>query len=130
MDRPLLYKRLGQTISERRRALGLTQERLSKQLGISRASLANVETGRQRVLVDQLYALAETLGVDIAALLPHANEIRELQVLDTLSFSENVSVDVRRQIARLLEDEGQGETAFGGQGGDVPRTGKTREGSA
>ncbi|MDE2822416.1 MAG: helix-turn-helix transcriptional regulator, partial [Chloroflexota bacterium] len=43
MDRPLLYKRLGQTIRERRRGLGLTQERLSKQLGISRSSLSNVE---------------------------------------------------------------------------------------
>ena len=102
---PLLYKRLGTIIKERRRQLGLTQEYLSNQLGISRASLANVETGRQRVLVHQLYQLAEKLDLEVTALLPDLEKTKELQNLDGLYFSENVSVEQREQIARLLQAE-------------------------
>ena len=99
---PLLYKRLGTIIKERRHQLGFTQEYLSRQLGISRASLANVETGRQRVLVHQLYQLAEKLDVEITALLPDLEETRKLQNLEGLTFSESVSVEQQEQISRLL----------------------------
>ena len=102
MERPLLYARLGQLIRERRRGLGLTQERLASQVSISRASLANIETGRQRVLVHQLYMIAEKLDVELVALLPDPAEIRDLKPLDNLSFSENVSVELRLKIADLL----------------------------
>lgn len=112
---PLLYKRLGTIIKERRRQLGLTQEHLSKQLGISRASLANVETGRQRVLVHQLYRLAEKLDVNVTTLLPDPEENDELRNLDGLIFSEDLSLEQRRQIARLLQGDEELQSASGGQ---------------
>ena len=95
MNLRLLYKRLGLIIRARRQELGLTQEKLSRQLGISRASLANIETGQQRVLVHQLYSLAEKLGVEVAALLPQPDELSEHRPLEDLYFSENVSVQIR-----------------------------------
>lgn len=104
MDRSSLYARLGQLIRERRRELGLTQERLASQVSISRASIANIETGRQRILVHQLYMIAEKLDVEPVALLPGPDEIRDLQPLDNLSFSENVGVELRRKIADLLRE--------------------------
>ena len=117
MSAPSLYKRLGTIIKERRRQLGFTQEHLSSQLGISRASLANVETGRQRVLVHQLYQLAEKLDVEVVALLPDPEEVKELRSLDDLPFSENVSLEQRQQLARLLQEDGKLPSASGGQHG-------------
>ena len=102
---PSLYRRLGASIKARRRALQLTQQQLATQLGISRASLANVETGRQRVLVHQLYELAEQLNVGVQELLPESSEADALQTLDDLLFSENVTVSQRQQIATLLKDD-------------------------
>ena len=88
----------------KRRALGLTQQQLANQLGISRASLANVETGRQRILVHQLYELADQLSVNVSDLLPGSTEAEALQTLDDLLFSENVTVQQRQQIATLLKN--------------------------
>lgn len=113
MKVPALYKRLGATIKVQRRALGLTQQQLAKQLGISRASLANVETGRQRVLVHQLYEFAGRLNVNVQELLPESSEANALQALDDLLFSENVSVSQRQQISTLLKDDALVPSASG-----------------
>ena len=56
-----LYRRLGRMVAERRRDLGLTQEEVAVRLGLSRASLANLESGRQRIMVHQLFALVNAL---------------------------------------------------------------------
>lgn len=59
-----LYRRLGRVVAERRRELGLTQSDVAKKLGLSRASLANLENGRQRILVHQLFALVNALKLE------------------------------------------------------------------
>ena len=123
----LLYKRLGTIIKERRRQLGLTQEHLSAQLGISRASLANVETGRQRVLVHQLYQFAEKLDVNVTALLPDPEESEELRNLDRLFFSENLSLEQRRQIARLLRGDDELQSVSGGHHDTIGRNTKAHK---
>ena len=56
-----LYRRLGRAVAERRRELGLTQSDIAKKLRFSRASLANLENGRQRIMVHQLFALVNAL---------------------------------------------------------------------
>ena len=56
-----LYRRLGRAVADRRRELGLTQSDIAKKLGLSRASLANLENGRQRIMVHQLFALVNAL---------------------------------------------------------------------
>ena len=118
---PHLYRRLGTIIKERRRQLGFTQKHLSDQLGISRASLANVETGRQRVLVHQLYHFAEKLDVNVTALLPNPDESEELRNLDKLFFSENLSLEQRQQIARLLREEDELQSVSGGDHDRIDR---------
>lgn len=124
---PALYKRLGASIKARRRALRLTQQQLATQLGISRGSLANVETGRQRVLVHQLYKLAEQLNVGLQELLPESSEADALQTLDDLLFSENVTVSQRQQIATLLKDDALVPSASGGPHDSVRRHHNGRE---
>ncbi len=56
-----LYRRLGRAVADRRTQLNLTQGYVAEKLGLSRASLANLENGRQRILVHQLFALVNVL---------------------------------------------------------------------
>jgi transcriptional regulator with XRE-family HTH domain len=56
-----LYGRLGRSIAEKRGAKGLSQADLARKVGLSRAAVANVETGRQRIMLHQLYAVASAL---------------------------------------------------------------------
>ena len=58
----LVYRQLGLRVEQLRSTLGWTQMELSKKVGISRASIANLETGRQRVQLHQLERLAEAFG--------------------------------------------------------------------
>ena len=58
-----LYRHLGLKVAECRAKLGLTQEKVAGKIGLSRASLANIESGRQRVMLHQLYALANAFGL-------------------------------------------------------------------
>ncbi len=64
MDDEWLYREIGTIIAARRDKLGLKQAEVATRIGISRASLANMEVGRQRLLVHQLYRLAEALQLD------------------------------------------------------------------
>lgn len=57
------YRSLGATIASKRKAKGLTQVELAERIGMSRAALANVETGRQGVHVHQFVEVANALGI-------------------------------------------------------------------
>ena len=48
----------------------VTQETLSERMGITRAQLANLEAGRSRVYVDQIWRAAIVLDVRIGKLIP------------------------------------------------------------
>lgn len=72
MDHNSLYGKIGSLIRARRKkVLGLTQEELAHLTGISRASIANIETGNQSIFVHQLYSIAEALDMTAADLLPN-----------------------------------------------------------
>jgi transcriptional regulator with XRE-family HTH domain len=65
-----LYKEIGATIRNRRKTMRLSQEKLAARLQISRGSLANIEIGRQNLLVHQLYKFAAALDLKPSDLLP------------------------------------------------------------
>jgi DNA-binding XRE family transcriptional regulator len=58
-ERP--YVLFGEAIRDARLALGLTQEELAAKAGYVRASIANIELGRQRVLLDDVFVFAKAL---------------------------------------------------------------------
>jgi transcriptional regulator with XRE-family HTH domain len=72
MQESELYSRFGQLVRQHRERLGRNQAEIGKASGLSRASIANIETGRQRIPLHHLYALARALRVDVYALLPVA----------------------------------------------------------
>lgn len=63
MNEQDLYRRVGKAIADRRNELELTQEDVSRRVNLSRGSLANIETGRQKILLHHLYQIAEVLEV-------------------------------------------------------------------
>lgn len=70
-----LHVALGKRIREKRLSSGLTQAELAERIAISRTSLTNMELGRQRLLVDQLYKVAEVLNTQPRDLLPAPTEL-------------------------------------------------------
>jgi transcriptional regulator with XRE-family HTH domain len=52
-----------------RDVLGITQQELAERTGMSRGSIANIETGRQRILLHDVETLARALGSSPKALM-------------------------------------------------------------
>lgn len=69
MPQPI-YKQIGRVIRARRRVLDKAQEVVARDVGMSRATLANIETGRQRIQIHQVYAFAKALDLKVGDLLP------------------------------------------------------------
>jgi transcriptional regulator with XRE-family HTH domain len=63
------YRRLGQRIAERRRALGMNQTELAERFAVSQQTMANYESGKLRVAVEMLPLLSDTLGITIEELI-------------------------------------------------------------
>jgi transcriptional regulator with XRE-family HTH domain len=61
----------GKALAQRREELELTQAELAGLVGMSRASIANIEKGRQNVLLHHVYDLAAALDLPkVGDLLP------------------------------------------------------------
>ncbi|MFG7180699.1 helix-turn-helix domain-containing protein [Burkholderia pseudomallei] len=56
---------IGMLLRALRRSRGLTQDALSKRIGLSRASIANMELDRQNVSLDTLQRFANALGYEV-----------------------------------------------------------------
>lgn len=54
MQLPQIYRAIGSAVRDLRRHSNMTQQQVADAIGISRASVANIERGEQRVFVDQL----------------------------------------------------------------------------
>jgi transcriptional regulator with XRE-family HTH domain len=61
---------IGEQVKLYRESRNITQEELSKIIGYNRASIVNIESGYQGCPTDTLYDIANTLGCNIADLLP------------------------------------------------------------
>lgn len=73
-----IYELVGPKIRAVRLKRGWNQADLARQVGLTRSSIANVEAGRQRLLIHSLFAIANTLDVEIDTLLPTSLEVDEL----------------------------------------------------
>jgi transcriptional regulator with XRE-family HTH domain len=106
MDADQIYKNLGRRIKTlRKEGLRLTQEQLAKRVGISRASLANIEAGRQQVLVHHLFALASALDLDspVQLLLSSSGQARPEGATSNLPLAgEGLTEKQRREVLNLM----------------------------
>jgi transcriptional regulator with XRE-family HTH domain len=58
-----IYRIIGTNLAARRRELRLKQAEVAESIGLTRASLANIESGRQKLMLHQVYRLAKALQV-------------------------------------------------------------------
>lgn len=68
----LLYKQIGirlRTLRERS-SPNYSQARLAKKLGISRASIVNIEGGRQHAPLGLLWKITSALGAELSSIIP------------------------------------------------------------
>lgn len=95
-----IYRSIGSAIRAKRRQLDWSQEKLANMLTISRGTLANIEAGRQRIFIHQLYALAAALDLKPGDLLPTA--MTASGVPDTLPLPQNLNAQQKEQLAQLI----------------------------
>jgi transcriptional regulator with XRE-family HTH domain len=111
MDFDWIYRDIGNVVRRRRKKLGMTQEKLAPLVGFSRASVANIETGRQKLLVHQIYALAEALQLVPEDLLPRAKRTpspTEVELPADLSSLQ------KEQVSQFIMDTSSEEESNGG----------------
>lgn len=65
-----LYVFIGNKLKEARINANITQEDLAAALGVQRTSIANIESGIQRLPIHKLFALAVLLDVPAKSLMP------------------------------------------------------------
>jgi len=101
MNQGKLYKNIGWKLAAKRRAQQLTQQQLADQVGMSRASIANIERGEQSIMVHMLFAIAECLKLkDVSELLPMPNVTKDGQL--RLTGSDDFTETERDQIDEIV----------------------------
>lgn len=65
-----LYRIVGENVRHHRKAASMTQGDLASEVGMSRPSIANIEVGRQSILLHQAFDLAKALKVSVDDLVP------------------------------------------------------------
>lgn len=65
----------GTRIKQIRSEKHIPQKTLGYKLGLSRTSIANIESGRHKILLDTLWRIASILKVDIVELIPKTHDI-------------------------------------------------------
>ena len=96
-----LYRELGRRIRQARERNGerLSQDALAKRLGISRASVVNIEAGRQRAPLHLLWQIGELLGTDLTQLVPRGEEL--------LAPANQVQLD--KEMMKQIEEAANGD---------------------
>jgi transcriptional regulator with XRE-family HTH domain len=103
-----VHKAFGAAVTTRRKGLGLTQAQLANKVKMSRASIANIESGRQNVLLHHVYALAAALDfAKVGDLLPplaqkHAGEEFKMILSNQAHSKQTLSVNAEAQVADLI----------------------------
>lgn len=102
MNESDLYEELGRLVRQHRERLGISQEALAQAIELSRASVANIETGRQRIPLHHLYRLARALKVEAEALLPRGARAAPTAINRPISASFNLNEREEADVARAV----------------------------
>ena len=99
----VFYRLVGERITKARRRQQLTQHGLAPAVGLSRASVANIEKGRQAVALHVLVKLSQALGVPVADLIPSDRDV-------------SASSEIKQRLSELSSTErAWAETVLGSQ---------------
>lgn len=100
-----IYKSLGEKIATYRANNRLTQTELAEKVNMSRASIANIEVGRQKVFVHQIYNFASALGLtNIQELLPDVDNSSVMDSEIVISSASKLTSGEVERVRNLLKD--------------------------
>ncbi len=99
-----LYEILGQRVRQVRERQQLKQEDLATRVGVSRATITQVENGQQKVHLQSLYLIAAALGAAIADILPTVGELSstDRDILSRVSNDPNLKDDERAALTEFF----------------------------
>ncbi len=104
IDEDIIYSFIGNQIKKFREKANLTQDSLAKAIAVSRASLANYESGKQSIYISDLYKIADTLKIEIKEILPTVQEIKSKSLPEKiLEEAENLTEKEKKEIKLIIE---------------------------
>lgn len=96
--------RLGLRVRHIRDELGLSQEKIAEQCGISTKYVSDLERGKANVSIQILEKVANSLGVTTIDLLDNDHEAeRELLVKEVTDFLQTASDEKVRTVYRIMK---------------------------
>lgn len=110
-----VYEQIGKRIAQIRKANGLVQAHLGTAVGLSRSSIANLESGVQRPPLHIYLAIAQGFGLSIGDLLGDAElptlayrlpEGSQLVVQQARMALSETAAELARLVAKLEEFDG------------------------
>jgi transcriptional regulator with XRE-family HTH domain len=93
-----INKAFGNLLASLRKEAGLTQHELAEKVGISRSAIANIESGKQGVVLTTIFSLATALKKTPIELIP-------LVTLES-KIKSAVTDDINRDLILSLANEG------------------------
>jgi transcriptional regulator with XRE-family HTH domain len=98
-----IYRDFGRKLAVLRNEAGLTQAGLARKIGMSRASLANIERGEQRVYLHQFLSVLSALGrTKLEDLLPAEGPAQSKPKADVTVSGDKLSKAQERAIKELV----------------------------
>lgn len=106
---PEVYRLVGQRIRAAREKRGLSQERLAERVNLTRASITNIEKGRQKLLLHTIYAFSEALSVSVPELMSISDIIDPVQTAEQV-VPADLPLSARIWVVRGVVSAVKGQT--------------------
>ena len=100
-----LYMEFGNIVRKNRYRLKLTQDALAERVGLSRTSITNIESGRQKILLHQFFELAGALSISPQALLPTMQPKTQIELIEQ-ALPQDLSRKDKDLILRTVNELG------------------------
>lgn len=90
----VFYSVLGERIRIARKEKGIDQESFARSIGLTRASMVNIEKGRQRPSIYQIWMMARILNIQLTELIPPVDLYTQIDIW-------------KEKVSNHIKDEGQ-----------------------
>lgn len=100
------YAIIGQRIAEARKNASLKQEPFAEMFKLSRASIVNIEKGRQKSSLHLLWEISKKLKIDFTQLLPSttiSSDVEKIKIIGK-QIGRKVDKESKRKILTLIEN--------------------------
>lgn len=103
-DQQKFYQMLGERIKNARTKAGLKQEAFAACLNLSRASIVNIEKGRQHPPLHLLWVISNVLKIEVTELLPQFHVIEKVSpVLEKIIDKELKQANADKKTQKIIK---------------------------